>query len=182
MRRQRYRAARRSETPPPDVIVVDLNMPELSGLEACRRIKQTGSDVEVIVLTATDDRWIEQVALGLGAFALITKSKVAEHLLPAIQKACSRRLAAARPNRRPSSPALSFPSPAPHDMSGRRGRRRAWPRRSRDDRKSWRCTGCRVRPHSLMPDRRLLSRPGADRVRRMHQVRTIRSRTFASDC
>ena len=81
----------------PDVIVVDLNMPELSGLEACRRIKQTGSDVEVIVLTATDDRWIEQVALGLGAFALITKSKVAEHLLPAIQKACSRRLAAARP-------------------------------------------------------------------------------------
>ena len=74
----------------PDVIVVDLNMPALSGLEACRRIRQTASDIEVILLTASDDKWIERVALGLGAFALIPKSKVADHLLPAILKASSR--------------------------------------------------------------------------------------------
>jgi CheY-like chemotaxis protein len=78
----------------PDVIVVDLNMPALSGLEACRRIKQTAPDIEVIVLTANDDKWIEQVALGLGAFGLIAKSKVAEHLLPAILEASSRAAAA----------------------------------------------------------------------------------------
>ena len=80
----------------PDVVVVDLNMPELSGLEACRRIKQTGSDIAVIVLTAADDVWIEQVALGLGAFALLAKSKVADHLLPVIFRACSRRPGGAR--------------------------------------------------------------------------------------
>jgi CheY-like chemotaxis protein len=78
----------------PDVIVVDLNMPMLSGLEACRRIRQTASDIEVIVLTANDDKWIEQVALGLGAFALIPKSKVADRLLPAILQASSRAAAA----------------------------------------------------------------------------------------
>ena len=83
----------------PDVIVVDLNMPALSGLEACRRIKQTAPDIEVIVLTANDDKWIEQVALGLGAFALIAKSKVADHLLPAILQAHSR-AAAARLNQK----------------------------------------------------------------------------------
>jgi CheY-like chemotaxis protein len=81
----------------PDVIVADLNMPEVSGLEACRRIKQTRSDVEIIVLTADEDACIEQVALGLGAFALVAKSKVGDCLLPAIYQACSRRLVPVRP-------------------------------------------------------------------------------------
>ena len=81
----------------PDVIVVDLNMPKISGLEACRRIKQARSEVEIIVLTADEDRWVEQVALGLGAFALIAKSKVGDSLLTAIQQACSRRPVPVRP-------------------------------------------------------------------------------------
>ena len=95
----------------PDVIVVDLNMPALSGLEACRRIKQTASDIEVIVLTATDDKWIEQVAIGLGAFALIDKSKVADCLMPAILQAWSRGTAArvTRPCAGPGRPGRACP-------------------------------------------------------------------------
>ncbi len=50
-----YGALRRVKTQTPDLIVLDVNMPELDGFEVCRRIRRDGFDVPVIFLTARDD-------------------------------------------------------------------------------------------------------------------------------
>ena len=39
----------------PDAIVLDLQLPDLDGLEICRRIRRAGDDVAILMLTARDD-------------------------------------------------------------------------------------------------------------------------------
>ena len=58
----------------PDVIVVDLNLPQVNGLEACRQITQANPDAKVIVFTAMDDPDLEQRAIEVGASAFVCKS------------------------------------------------------------------------------------------------------------
>ena len=71
----------------PDVIVLDLNLPGMSGLDACRHIKQTTPQSQVVLLTAIGDAAIREMAFELGASAFVLKLVVADHLLPAIHKA-----------------------------------------------------------------------------------------------
>src|SRR5215211_6337644 len=47
----------------PDVIVADLNLPHLNGLEACRRIRQANPHIKVIVLSGLSEDEIGQEAL-----------------------------------------------------------------------------------------------------------------------
>lgn len=68
----------------PDVVVVDLNMPGLSGLEACRLIRRAAPQTRVVMLTASDDAAIRRKAQELGASAFVPKYQVADHLVPAI--------------------------------------------------------------------------------------------------
>lgn len=73
----------------PDVIVLDLNMPDVNGLEACRQITRAIPDMKVIVLTAESDAAIMEEALSVGASAFIVKQAIAEDLLPAIKRVCA---------------------------------------------------------------------------------------------
>jgi two-component system response regulator ResD len=57
----------------PDILVVDLMMPDLDGLEVCRKIKQTTPETDVIIVTACDDTDVEAVALRDGASAFVPK-------------------------------------------------------------------------------------------------------------
>jgi CheY-like chemotaxis protein len=68
----------------PDVVVVDLNMPQMNGLEVCRQIRQTNPHVRVILLSAAVDQGIQERGLAIGAFAVIAKQKCIDDLLPAI--------------------------------------------------------------------------------------------------
>ena len=68
----------------PDVIVLDMLMPGMNGLEACRKIKSAVPDAHVIVITASDDADLSARAVEAGAAALIPKFRVATDLLPAI--------------------------------------------------------------------------------------------------
>ncbi len=56
----------------PDLIVLDLMLPEMDGLEVCREIRRT-SDVPVIMLTARDDDADKLIGLEIGADDYITK-------------------------------------------------------------------------------------------------------------
>jgi DNA-binding NarL/FixJ family response regulator len=71
----------------PDVVVLDLNMPKVNGLDACLQIRQAIPHTKVIMLTATIDEGIMQKALALGASAFIAKQSVGDDLLSAIRRA-----------------------------------------------------------------------------------------------
>lgn len=71
----------------PDVIVLDVGMPELNGLEAIRRIRDALPQAEVIVLSVHDAEDIVREALALGARAYLAKSDVSRDLIAAIEAA-----------------------------------------------------------------------------------------------
>ena len=71
----------------PDVIVVDLNLPDMSGLDACRQLKAASPRASVILLTAASDPKVREGAFESGASAFIPKHRAGDELLPAIEKA-----------------------------------------------------------------------------------------------
>ena len=69
----------------PDVIVLDVNLPKVHGLEACRQVMRANPKVKVVVFTATIDPDIKQQFLDAGASAYVSKTGV-EDLLSAIKR------------------------------------------------------------------------------------------------
>lgn len=68
----------------PDVIVVDVGMPLLNGLDAARRAREQVPDVRFIFLTMQDDPNLAAAALELGAIAFVLKHSAGPELLKAI--------------------------------------------------------------------------------------------------
>lgn len=64
----------------PDVLIADLMMPHLNGLEVCRRVKQAAPETAVIIVTAFADAEMQKVALEAGASAFIPKHAAADAL------------------------------------------------------------------------------------------------------
>ena len=64
----------------PDVLVVDLIMPDLDGVEICRRVKHAAPNTDVVIMTAVDDEHIQAVAIQHGASAFVPKHAVASTL------------------------------------------------------------------------------------------------------
>jgi DNA-binding NarL/FixJ family response regulator len=69
----------------PDVIVVDVGMPLLNGLDAARRIKAQAPEVKFIFLTMQDDPNLAAAALELGPIAFVLKHSGGLELLKAIE-------------------------------------------------------------------------------------------------
>lgn len=65
----------------PDLIVTDLSMPVMNGLEECRALKKIMPGVQVIIFTAHNDRFVEKEALSAGASAVISKSEAVSTLM-----------------------------------------------------------------------------------------------------
>ena len=70
----------------PDVLVTDLMMPDIDGLEVCRRVKRLVPETAVMIITASDDAAVRAAALRDGASAFISKHLVAQNLLPEIDR------------------------------------------------------------------------------------------------
>ncbi len=69
----------------PDVAVLDIQMPEVTGIEATRRIKQHFPDVQVLILTAHDDDPYIRALLRAGADGYVLKTATSEELVKAVR-------------------------------------------------------------------------------------------------
>jgi DNA-binding NarL/FixJ family response regulator len=71
----------------PDVIVLDVSMPVLTGFEAAREIKASLPEIAIVILSGNaDERFVEE-AKKIGARAYVAKTKAGEALVQAIEAA-----------------------------------------------------------------------------------------------
>ena len=75
----------------PDVVLMDVMMPRLGGLEAIGRIKREWPDTKVLVLTHLTGEATRREAFEKGADAFLDKLNIASALVPAIWDACGAR-------------------------------------------------------------------------------------------
>jgi DNA-binding NarL/FixJ family response regulator len=68
----------------PDLILLDIGLPNLNGLEAANRIRQVAPDARIIFLTQNSDRDIVQAALSTGAHGYVLKTDASRELLAAL--------------------------------------------------------------------------------------------------
>ena len=73
----------------PDVIIIDISMPNVSGLEAIRQLKAHHLDVRIIVLTMHADATLAVEALRAGASAFVLKESSGDELLTALDRVVS---------------------------------------------------------------------------------------------
>ncbi len=76
----------------PDVVVLDITMPRMNGIEACRVIKEKRPGVEVLFVTQHDSPQMMREALAAGARGYVVKSNLARDLLEAIKEVSQHRV------------------------------------------------------------------------------------------
>ena len=86
----------------PDLMILDLMLPELSGIEVCRRLRHE-SDLPIIMLTAKDDVSDKVMGLDMGADDYMTKPFAIEELLARIRVGLKKRRASTEPYPAPST-------------------------------------------------------------------------------
>jgi DNA-binding NarL/FixJ family response regulator len=82
----------------PDVVLLDLRMPVLSGLDAAPLIREACPDTQVVLLSAFESPALEQQALDAGCFAYLVKGGPPGDLRLAIQRAVASRRALLGPS------------------------------------------------------------------------------------
>jgi CheY-like chemotaxis protein len=70
----------------PDLIVLDISMPVLNGIEAAHHIKNFGSRAKVIFLTMHEDDAFVTAAVSAGALGYVLKHRISIDLIPAMRK------------------------------------------------------------------------------------------------
>ena len=71
----------------PDVIVTDISMPVVNGIEAADRLRESGAKARIVFLTVHSDSDFVRRCLSAGAYGYVVKSSVARDLVPAIREA-----------------------------------------------------------------------------------------------
>jgi two-component system invasion response regulator UvrY len=81
----------------PDVVVLDLQMPGLGGIEAMTRIRDRDPDVQMVVFSAEDDPATTRLAVNAGASELLVKGSATGALCEAVARAVAARRRRAGP-------------------------------------------------------------------------------------
>ena len=68
-----------------DVLILDINMPEMDGIDVLRTFKQRGIKVKTIILSSLTDPKIVQEMIALGANGFLDKSCAYEHIIDAVK-------------------------------------------------------------------------------------------------
>ena len=68
----------------PDVLVLDISMPVMSGIAAADRLKASGSTAKVVFVTMHHDREFVQESAALGVVGFVVKDRLVSDLVPAI--------------------------------------------------------------------------------------------------
>ena len=75
----------------PDIVIMDIDMPHLNGLDATRQIKRKLPQTEILIFTGTDTEEIVRNVLNAGARSYLLKTEANNHLAPAIEALCKHR-------------------------------------------------------------------------------------------
>jgi len=76
----------------PDLVIADISMPELNGIEAIREIKASGIDTKIVLLTMHEDPEYAIEALHAGALGYVVKHSASSELLSALEEALRGRM------------------------------------------------------------------------------------------
>ena len=69
-----------------DVVILDISMPQLTGIEVARRLTAGGSHVKIVFLTVIEDPDFVRESLAAGGSAYVIKARLATDLRPAIDE------------------------------------------------------------------------------------------------
>src|ERR1700722_13638938 len=76
----------------PDVMVLDVTMPRMNGLEACRLLRRQSPQLEILFVTQHDSPQMMREALDVGARGYVVKSNAARDLLAAVEAVSQHRV------------------------------------------------------------------------------------------
>ena len=80
-------AIQKAEALKPDLIVLDIGLPKLNGIEAARQIRQFSPNSRIVFLSQNNDLDIVRAALSTGALGYVQKTDARRELLPAVDAA-----------------------------------------------------------------------------------------------
>jgi len=75
----------------PDLILLDIEMPKLDGLRACRLIRKKVPRSEILILTVYQSLELARIAAESGAWGYVSKNSISRDLIPAIEAMMNRK-------------------------------------------------------------------------------------------
>jgi DNA-binding NarL/FixJ family response regulator len=82
------------EAAPPDVVLLDINLPGLNGMESIQLLKRKWPLANVLVLSSQDDAETERLVLARGAACFVSKANTAEKIIETVNLALNKQVSA----------------------------------------------------------------------------------------
>lgn len=82
-------AVHKAEELKPDLILLDIGLPTLNGIEAARQIRKLAPESKIIFLSQESSAEVVEEALSLGAWGYVLKTRAGSDLLPAVEAVLS---------------------------------------------------------------------------------------------
>jgi len=86
-----FEAVQKAEDLQPDLIVLDIGLPTLNGIEAARRIREVSPQSKILVLSQESSADLVHAVLSLGALGYVVKARAGSELLAAVEAVCQSR-------------------------------------------------------------------------------------------